>query len=199
MRHNSRRGLGDVESAGSSLLTTGGSPAGFLSPSVTSAQLQTIPNGDAGVAATLRIMKNMARASLKTHHQTVRNFALLIVQDVTPRDWAGEVEAMQQWVRDQIKYRQDPDDIELVQTPEKTLEFAAGDCDDKSTLLASLLLAIGHPARFRAMALEGGYEFTHVMTQSKIADRWVNLETIIAGAPIGWAPPGCTRDYLLNV
>jgi transglutaminase-like putative cysteine protease len=187
LRYSSRRTLGDIAS-----------PSVFLPQSPTSALLQTIPDGDPGTLQTLRLMKGYARQSLKHPQQIVRGYTLLAVQGVTPRDWRAEVRALQEWVRDQIEYRMDPDQIELVQTPEKTLEFGAGDCDDKATLLASMLLAIGHPARFCAAAIDGD-EFSHVMVQSKVGEQWIMLETIIAGAPMGWYPPGIRRTYFLSV
>lgn len=160
--------------------------------------LAGIPDGDPGTFQTLRIMRTFARNALKHPQQIVRGYTLLAVQNVAQRDWRNEVRALQEWVRDQISYRMDPDDLELVQTPEKTLEFGAGDCDDKATLLASMLLAIGHPARFCAAAIEGD-QFSHVLVQSKVADAWIMLETIIPGAPMGWYPPGIRRTYFLNV
>lgn len=173
------------------------SPSVHLPSTPTLAALQTLPEGPDGTAVTLRIMRDLARASLKNPAQVIRNQALSIVQNVAARNYSGEVNALQGWVRDRIRYVQDPDEIELVQTPEKTLELGQGDCDDKATLLASLLLAIGHPARFVAVGFQGD-AFSHVLVESKVADSWIPLETIVP-VNAGWYPPGVTSRYVLKV
>jgi transglutaminase-like putative cysteine protease len=173
------------------------SPATYLPATPTLATLQGLGDGPEGTAQTLRIMRDFARASLRNPAQTVRGMALSITQGVDARNYLGELRACQGWVRDNIRYVQDPEDIELVQTPEKTLEFGAGDCDDKSTLLAALLLSIGHPARFVAVGFDGD-PFSHVLVESKIADSWVPCETIVPVA-LGWYPAGVTSRYVLKV
>jgi transglutaminase-like putative cysteine protease len=177
------------------------SPAVHLPATPTVATIQGLPDGPEAVPQTLRLMRNYARAAIRSPDQTVRNQALGIVQNVAARNYSGEVNALQQWVRDQIRYVQDPTDsdggIELVQTPEKTLELGQGDCDDKSTLLASLLIAIGHPARFVAVGFNGD-AFSHVLVESKVGASWIPLETIIP-VQAGWYPPGVTSRYVLNV
>lgn len=164
-----------------------------------SAKLAGIPSGRDGVIATLRHMKEFARGSLKNPDQTIRRCALQIFrnQGVPPRKWLREISALHSFVRDSIRYVKDPDGIELVQTPEATLTLATGDCDDKSTLLAALLLATGHPCRFVAVGMNGN-SFSHVLVEAKSGDRWIPAETIIP-KPLGWFPPNVTSKYFLKV
>ena len=142
-------------------------------------------------------MRDFARASLRSKSQRIREKALDIVAPVPARSWGQEVERLHAFVRDNIRYVRDPVDLESVATPEKTLELGQGDCDDKSTLLASLLESTGHPARFVAVGFGGG-PFSHVYTESKIGETWVPLETIIP-RPMGWFPSGVTSRYILKV
>jgi transglutaminase-like putative cysteine protease len=164
-----------------------------------SAKLGGIPAGRDGVIATLRHMRDFARASLKTSDQTVRRVAneIFRIRGVAPRKWLREVAALHEFVRDSIRYVKDPEGIELVQTPEATLTLRYGDCDDKSTLLAALLLATGHPCRFVAVGFNGN-SFSHVLVEAKSGDKWIPAETIIQ-KPLGWFPPGVTSKYYLKV
>lgn len=52
------------------------------------------------------------------------------------------------FVRDRIRYRRDPVDVELVQDAQRTIETGAGDCDDKVVALCSLLCVAGYVTRF---------------------------------------------------
>jgi Transglutaminase-like superfamily len=171
---------------------------GRMGESPTTAQLRGIPNGYAGTAQTLRIMRQFARDAIRDPSQLVRLTTLSVIEGVEPRAYGHEVRAVQRWVRDVIHYVQDPVDVELVQTCEKTLELRRGDCDDKSTLLAAMLESIGHPCKFVAVGINGG-DFSHVMVQTKVGDAWVWLETILPGVEAGWCPPGITKAYFLKV
>lgn len=169
-----------------------------MAASPTTARLQGIPDNDQGTFQTLRIMRGFVHSALRSGDQQVRGVVIDVLQNVTARDWSGEIRALQEFVRDEIRYMMDPEDIELVQTCEKTLELRTGDCDDKSTLLAAMLKCAGHPARFAAVGINGG-DFSHVLVQTRIADNWIWLETILAGVPAGWCPPGITKAYFLKV
>lgn len=160
-------------------------------------QLATIPNGSGGMTATLRVMRDYVRAAVRNPDQIIRAKARDLLSQLPPRQFVAEVKTLHAFVRDQIRYLRDPVDLELVQTPEKTLEFGQGDCDDKSTLLAALLAAAGHPAQFIAIGF-GEAGFSHVLVETRIGDRWIPLETIIP-VEIGWFPPNVRRAYRLKV
>src|ERR1700691_3039804 len=140
-------------------------PASPRSPTV--ATLRGLAPG-AETRDTLRIMRQLVLASLTDPAHTIRLTAISLTAGVQQRDWLGHVQALQRFVRDSIKFMRDPDQFELVQTPQKTLEIGAGDCDDKATLLAALLESIGHPAQFIAIGLNGD-TFSHVLVRTKIA------------------------------
>jgi transglutaminase-like putative cysteine protease len=171
---------------------------GRIGDSPTTVETYNIPEGIDGVAATLRIMKKAANDSLTTDKSgTILLLARQLFSSLEQRDWKSEVSALHEFVRDYIRYTQDPDGIELIQTPVKTLELQQGDCDDKSTLLAALLKAGGHPARFRAVGMDGE-DFSHVLVEAKMGETWVPLETIL-DVEMGWCPPNITRNYILKV
>jgi transglutaminase-like putative cysteine protease len=168
--------------------------------------LGSLPGGEPGTRETLRIMRDLVKASVRSPDQVIRSKALSIVENLPTRNWMGEIRALQEFVRDAIRYVGDPVDIELVQTPEQTLSMGQGDCDDKSTLLAALLHSIGHPARFVAIGFDGPNNgFSHVLVETKIANTrddardWMPLETILPDKPAGWYPAGVTNRYILKV
>lgn len=186
---------------------------GLLSPSTlkpfapaqptTRATLQGIPDGIPGATATLRAMRQLVKDSIRDPAQGVRDCALQIISSDR---WMQQIRDIQSWVQDNIMYVLDPTDsdggVELVQTPQVTLQKRVGDCDDQATLVAALLSVIGHPCRFIAVGF-GGEPLSHVLTQTKVgnsgAERdWCAVETI-KPEPLGFMPPGVTSHYILKV
>jgi transglutaminase-like putative cysteine protease len=190
MRLITGRSLGDY---------TGQSADVSFEPAGTVARVAGLGEGSE-TAETLRHMRSFARSSVTHPEQIVLEQIgrILHEADTPARNWRAQVQACQAWVRDNIKYVKDPADWERVQTPEKTLQFGIGDCDDQATLLAAMMLCIDHPCRFAALAFDSGM-FEHVLLETKIGDRWTPCETILPGVPLGWWPSGVTRAYRLNL
>lgn len=129
---------------------------------------------------------------------TVIDAARRITANVPQRNTRGNIETLQAWVRDHIKYVNDPRQVEMVQTPPRTLSIGTGDCDDKAVLLATLLESMGYTTRFVAIAENSPdglpSQYSHVMAQVRLGQRWINLETILPGVGVGWFPPDVARD-----
>jgi transglutaminase-like putative cysteine protease len=159
--------------------------------------LGLIPSGPAGIAATLKIMAKLARQFKKD--VGIRELAGNLVRNLPQYDNSGSVRALHAFVRDSIRYTGDIKGVETIQTPKATLELGVGDCDDKSLLLASLLQAIGMPARFIAIAMNDG-PYTHVLVETQLGrgGRWVPLETI-RPVDVGWFPPNVTKKMIAHV
>lgn len=180
-----------------------GQPIGATPAVQTHALLGWLAEGIDGTKQTLRVMRGLVRDSIRSPSQTIRRTADAIIHDsgVSPgnaKNWTGEIRVLHAFVRDHIRYVMDPNGVEMVQTPEKTLEFASGDCDDKSTLLAALLESVGHPARFWAVGFNHDSEFSHVLVETLVGQSWVPLETIL-DVDVGWRPPAVTQSYRLNL
>jgi transglutaminase-like putative cysteine protease len=148
------------------------------------ATLQAIPDGKAGTVATLKIMREVTKAGKKS--LPVRNLALSLIGELPQKDWFNEVKILHRFVRDNIRYVKDIRGVETVQTPDVSLVLKAGDCDDKSVLLASMLEAIGHPTRFVAIGFQPD-DFAHVFVESRIGTSWLPLETT-EPVEVGWTP-----------
>ena len=176
--------------------------SGVINPSQMTAprrgSLQGLPNGIAGATTTLRIMRDLVRAAIRDPAQGIREAALNLIQSTA---YVQQIRDIQTWVQDNVRYVRDPIDdsggVELVQTPQVTLQLLAGDCDDQATLVAALLSVIGHPCRFIAMWFSDPND-GHVLCQTLIGRTWVAVETIKPEA-LGYMPPGITSHYILKV
>jgi hypothetical protein len=158
--------------------------------------VQGVPSGHAGTALTLRAMKRLAREGAKD--AGVIQVASRLVRHLMQYDRIAEIVALHAFVRDSIRYTNDPTDLELLRTPRAILEMGVGDCDDKSTLLSALLRCINHPSRFVAVELQRDAGFSHVYVETPVGRRWVTLETIRPVA-VGWTPPGVTKRMVVHV
>ena len=160
--------------------------------------LGMVPSGSPGVAETLKQMVKLTRTFRKD--PGIRQLAASLVRDLPQYDTVGEIKALHAFVRDSIRYTNDIRNVELLQTPRATLEMGVGDCDDKSTLLASLLESIGRPSRFVAVAMKPSNAFTHVYVETRLgpAGKWIPLETILP-KEAGWGPSNVTKRMVAHV
>ncbi len=99
-----------------------------------------------------------------------------IVQHVAGKNYLGEVQAVQQWVRANVRYTRDPVGVEVVADPISTIAMRAGDCDDQSVVVAALLMATGHRCRYVAVGATVE-SLCHVFTETLIGSKWVAVET----------------------
>lgn len=133
-------------------------------------------------------MRAIARASVRAPDMVVRNRALSIVDGLPSKDFNAELFTLWRWVDTEIRFVRDIRDVETLQTPQRTLELAQGDCDDHAILIASLALALGFPTRFQAVGFAPDH-YSHVFTEARLGSTWIPLETTVQGAYIGWYPP----------
>lgn len=157
--------------------------------------LADLPPGEHGTATTLRLMSRYVRG-FKTSGQ-VRETALALISGVRQKDYPGEARAVFDWVRDHIRYVRDINGVETLQTPLATMELGAGDCDDKSTLLATLLESIGHPTRFVAAGYQEPGRYSHVYVESRLGARWVPMDATLIDEPMGSIPRAQVRARLV--
>lgn len=147
--------------------------------------LMSLPDGPAGIRETLKLMKVLANRG-KTNGDIISKGNELLMY-VPPKQWFQQVKALWTFVKNDIRYTRDVKEVETLYYPEQTLAQRYGDCDDKSVLLASLLLATGHPVRFVAVGFKPD-DYSHVFPETLIGKIWVPLETT-EPVDIGWSPP----------
>lgn len=156
-----------------------------------------LPSGIEGTRRTLQLMHALTLQGKVS--PKVRNLAVSVVSRLNSRDYVGESVAMQDFVKKNIRYVQDVTNTETLQTADYTLQKGAGDCDDQSILLASLLESIGQPTRFAAVAFsDEDYSHVYVEVQPGGKGVWYGAETIV-DKPFGWTPPDVSAIlYLTN-
>lgn len=105
----------------------------------------------------------------------VRQLALECVRGALQKDYAEEARRCLEFVREEIRYVRDIDNVETLHTCDAILDLAQGDCDDKAILLAAMLSSLGHPVRFVVLGYGSG-QWVHVWVQDLIYGKWVDLE-----------------------
>lgn len=136
--------------------------------------------------------------------RVVRLFAIKIIRErhVAPKDYMGEIEALFEFVRDEIPYRKDAAFLDTFTEPEQQIKdylfgTPSGDCDDKALLLASMLLALGHVPRFVLTNNMPGGKYTHIYVEVKHPkeNSWICAETT-ENVELGWCPPTYKRGII---
>ena len=108
----------------------------------------------------------------------VRNLATEITKDIPQGDYSSEMLALYYWVCQNIRYVRDPQGVEWVQSPRKTIEFRSGDCDDMATLIAAMLMALGNQAEFAVVAFGAVPVWSHVYAQVPTKQGKITLDPV---------------------
>jgi Transglutaminase-like superfamily len=152
-------------------------------------------NGDPGVAQTIAVMRQLVDEALRD--PSIIRLATDIVRHVAAFDDLAEANALYEWVRRNIRFTKDPVNKEKLYPPAELLKIRAGDCDDISMLLATLLMAVGYPARLMTIAAPNSPDsFSHVYVEAEIpagSNQWIPLDPARADSQFGVAPPAFTR------
>ncbi len=161
----------------------------------TTARLKSIPPGKSGIRLTLKEMSKLVKDGKR--NIIIRELALSIVSNLPPKCWRCEAQAIQRYVFKTIRYVRDIHGIETIATPEKTLEYRQGDCDDVSVLAASLLQSIGHPVRFIAVGFNNR-PLSHVLIETLIGNNWYPAE-LTEPLPFGEYPRFITSKMIESI
>jgi transglutaminase-like putative cysteine protease len=152
--------------------------------------LLRVPRGPAGTLVTARIIGRLTRDGAKDF--VVRQKAIDIFRrsSVPPKDRYGEVCALLNWVKRNVRYTRDIFRVETLHTARKMLELRAGDCDDMTILLGALLLATGHPVRLVLAGFrpQRPHSYSHIYLEANVRGRWLALDATMPKPP-GWSPP----------
>lgn len=199
-----RRGFGD-DGQGSSLVKIDGipMPVSGPQPNLSTFRRIEIPSGARGTTATL---KKMAELTVEGSQDPyfVEEYARPLARGLASKDYVGEARNILRWVKDTIRYTQDPYSLEWLQSPGWTVCVEGmGDCDDMCSTIGCLALALGHGCTFRALKLDPNNpsEFSHVYCLINIRDDKLGPISLAADpvpevAELGWEPP---RSMWLDV
>lgn len=121
----------------------------------------------------------------------IRQLTAKVLQNVPERDWDAEVVAIFDFVRGNVRYTRDIDNIELFQKPVRTLQVGIGDCDDLTILLASMLQSVGYPCLLEVVGVSGDV-FEHIYLKVGVPPagptKWIALDAS-RDEPAGWEVP----------
>lgn len=171
--------------------------------------LFSVATGGTGTRATLKMMTRLVKQYRTSG--VIRDTARNLVEGLVSQAFRDEARALFYFVRDDIRYLGDVNEVETLQAPDVTLANGQGDCDDKATLLAALLQSIGHPTQFVAVGFSEPGIFEHVYVRTLIGDRWISLDPTVepgtcaptyTGEPcpgeMGWEPPDAITRMIEN-
>ena len=149
-----------------------------------------VPQGTPGTLVTAKLIGGLIREGAKDF--MVRQCAIEIFRraGIRPKDKMGEVQALFDWVRRNVRYTRDILRVETLHTARRMLELKAGDCDDMTILLGAMLVSTGHPVRLALVGFnpKRPHVYTHIYPEVLVKDRWIAIDATV-DRPIGWAPP----------
>jgi hypothetical protein len=128
-------------------------------------------------------MSGLVSGSLKRPGVRLLAHKILKSKSLSSREGFKVATALSDFVRTNIRYVNDPVDVETIQSPEVTVKIGSGDCDDHVVLLSSLLQSVGIPVRYVVVGRSRD-RFSHIYLEALIASRWISVDTTIPG-PIG--------------
>jgi len=143
------------------------------------AALLSIPAGESGTFATLAVMRQVTRASLRIPIVRITAVAIVRTAGSSPEASAALIRA---WLDEHTTFVRDPNGLELVTTPDRQLRqiaamgAAPGDCDDVAVLGAALGLAVGLRARFAVVGRAQGFEHVFTALGDPAGRQWWELD-----------------------
>ena len=127
-------------------------------------------------------------------HPHIRQIAAELVRGLPDRDYGAQADALYRYVRDNIRYIHDIDNVETIQTPLETLRVMGGDCDCQVVLLSALASSIGMVHRFAMISDGSDGTWTHIYVQFLVNGRWMDADPIAPhGQPFGQGPTSGQR------
>lgn len=121
----------------------------------------------------------------------VRSVTEQVLGRLWPKEYLGEILAINNWVSEKIFYVNDPLHVELLKDPQRLCEeiiargHARGDCDDIATLIATMALQVGREAQFVIVGFGEKGSYSHVFARVKDPKGpWIVCDPV-AGSEVG--------------
>lgn len=147
-------------------------------------------------------------------HPIVRTTALQITNKISRGDDREELQAIYDWVKKNVKYVNDPTDVDFFTAPYRLLDqctqgACAEDCDGHSMLIAAMCKAIGFEVALRTFQPEGADQANHIYAlaalpklvapgEERDLNDYVVMDTTVEDTDMGWEPsPGKTKTIYL--
>ncbi len=111
---------------------------------------------------------------------------------IAERDYWGEVKALFNWMRANVRYIRDTATIDTFATAMRTIEVRGGDCDDYTIALGAMLMSIGYSVRMKTIQTKDSDDWNHIYLQVGLppgkATKWKTLDASVS-QPAGWEAP----------
>lgn len=108
---------------------------------------------------------------------------------VPEKDARAEINAVFGEIKSRVRYTWDPVNYDAFQTPGKTLDLAAGDCDDMTSLGGAMLMSIGYKVRSRVVHTQGFPTWNHIYLMVQLPSKeWMPFDATV-NKPCGWQVP----------
>lgn len=145
-----------------------------------------------GARDTLRKMHEHVLGDSGEPSVKVREFTEWVIAGVEPKDYLGEIVAIRNvFLQDSpftgtalFRYTNDPRHIEWVKTPERIVReieqkgSALIDCDEATSLAATMALQIGRVAQFVALGFNGQLTHVALRVQEPKSGRWIWMDSV---------------------
>lgn len=156
-----------------------------------------IPKGYPGTMVTVCHIIGLIKRGAKDFWVRQKAITIFRQYGVRPKHYLGEVMALFDWVKKNIRYTRDIYKVELLHSARRMLQLRAGDCDDMTILLAAMLEATGHPVRLVLVGSDPRKRnrFSHIYLESQVNGRWIALDPTMAKPP-GWAPKALIKRII---
>ena len=153
-------------------------------------QILRVPRGNQGTLTTAKIIARMVQDGAKDFYVRQKAIEVFRAYKVKPKNRWGEVCALFDFVKRNIRYTRDIFRVELLHSARRMLELCAGDCDDMTILLGAMLISTGHPVRLVLAGFRPNrpHSYSHIYPQVNVGGRWIAIDATV-DKPIGWEPP----------
>ena len=153
-------------------------------------QVLRVPRGPKGTLTTAEIIGTLIREGAKDFYVRQKAIQIFRTYRIKPKNRLGEVCALFDFVKRNIRYTRDIFKVELLHSARRMLELRAGDCDDMTILLGAMLLSTGHPVRLILAGFRRNrpHAYSHIYPEVNVGGRWIAIDATV-DKPMGWAPP----------
>jgi hypothetical protein len=163
-----------------------------------------LQTGDAGVKQTLHVIRQLVDDAVKDPF--VNRAAIEIVRGVPQFDRNAKAQAIYNAAAQRFMYVEDPvgpfGPKETLRPVRTLLQIWAGDCDDASTLIASLLGTIGIPSRLVTIAADASSpnDFSHIYPEAEISPgNWIAMDIARPNSGYGIPPTRYFRKRMWSL
>jgi len=152
-----------------------------------------LAEGDEGTNQTIQQMRRLIDEGKKD--PVVHETAAWILKQarVAAFDWMGELRAIYDWGRANVRYTRDVQGKETLHSAREIIRLGIGDCDDFTILYCALCGTIGMRCRIVTIASHPGdpTQFSHVYPEALVGKQWVTMDAARMDPAFGKGP----RNY----